>query len=119
MSVPLLKRAAWARRCERDADGEGAHTRPMTLALRVTIGLALGAALAYLATPYAIALAERMKFYDEPVGYKAHARPTPYLGGLAVMAAFVLALAAAAGHWSKTAPLLGRRAAAVRDRHAR
>lgn len=30
-------------------------------------------------------LAMRLDFYDHPVGYKQHLRPTPYLGGAAVM----------------------------------
>ncbi len=63
--------------------------------------------LAYLATPYAIALADRFDFYDRPAGYKGHLRPTPYLGGAAVMCGFVVAVLLAAGHWDRTAPLLG------------
>src|SRR4051794_26333333 len=58
----------------------------MTLAVRLTFGFGLAAVLAYLATPYAIALADRLQFYDKPAGYKGHLRPTPYLGGAAVMA---------------------------------
>lgn len=38
-----------------------------------------------LATPAAIAIARRTAFYDDPVGYKRHAAPTPYLGGVAVV----------------------------------
>jgi UDP-GlcNAc:undecaprenyl-phosphate GlcNAc-1-phosphate transferase len=38
------------------------------------------------ATPLAIRLANRLAFYDQPGGYKVHGRPTPYLGGAAVMA---------------------------------
>ncbi|HEY4427084.1 MAG TPA: O-antigen ligase family protein [Solirubrobacteraceae bacterium] len=78
----------------------------MTLALRLSLGFAIACALAYLATPYAIALADRLQFYDKPAGYKGHLRPTPYLGGAAVMAGLVVALALAAGSWQKTAPLL-------------
>ena len=44
-------------------------------------------------TPAAIALARRTGFYDRPAGYKAHAAPTPYLGGIAVVAALLLAAA--------------------------
>jgi UDP-GlcNAc:undecaprenyl-phosphate/decaprenyl-phosphate GlcNAc-1-phosphate transferase len=43
------------------------------------------------ATPVAIWLANRLSFYDQPGGYKAHARATPYLGGAAVVAGFSLA----------------------------
>jgi UDP-GlcNAc:undecaprenyl-phosphate GlcNAc-1-phosphate transferase len=79
----------------------------MTLAVRLVMGFAIAGALAYLATPYAIALADRLQFYDKPAGYKGHLRPTPYLGGIAVMAALVVALCIAAGAWEKTAPMLG------------
>lgn len=41
------------------------------------------------ATPFAISIACRMRFYDSPFGYKAHGAPTPYLGGAAVVAAFL------------------------------
>src|SRR6476620_8746479 len=78
----------------------------MTLAVRLSVGFILAAGLAFLATPYAIRLAARLKFYDLPAGYKGHARPTPYLGGVAVMGAFAVALAATGGSWDKTAPLL-------------
>jgi UDP-GlcNAc:undecaprenyl-phosphate GlcNAc-1-phosphate transferase len=68
-----------------------------------------GAALciAYLCTPLAIRAARRFAFYDFPAGYKDHGRPTPYLGGTAVMAAFALALLAGAGHPASTLPLVG------------
>jgi UDP-GlcNAc:undecaprenyl-phosphate GlcNAc-1-phosphate transferase len=78
----------------------------MTLAVRLSLGFAIACALAYLATPYAIALADRLQFYDKPAGYKGHLRPTPYLGGAAVMAGLIVALSLAAGTWQKTAPLL-------------
>jgi UDP-GlcNAc:undecaprenyl-phosphate GlcNAc-1-phosphate transferase len=79
----------------------------MTFAERVLIGFTLAAALAYLATPYAIALADRLHFYDKPAGYKGHLAPTPYLGGAVVVAGLLVALSLAAGAWEKTAPLLG------------
>jgi UDP-GlcNAc:undecaprenyl-phosphate GlcNAc-1-phosphate transferase len=34
-------------------------------------------------------LAARTGFYDEPLGYKRHLQPTPYLGGAAVFAGFL------------------------------
>ena len=43
------------------------------------------------ATPVAIRVANRLSFYDQPGGYKAHPRATPYLGGAAVVAGFSLA----------------------------
>src|SRR6476646_6443651 len=78
----------------------------MTLAARLSAGFILASGLAFIATPYAIRLACRLKFFDLPAGYKGHARPTPYLGGVAVMGAFAVALAATGGSWEKTAPLL-------------
>src|SRR5438128_9354413 len=79
----------------------------VTLAERILSGFALAGALTYLATPRAIAVANRLRFHDEPTGYKGHERATPYLGGAAVMVGFVAAVLLAAGHASKTAPLLG------------
>ena len=79
----------------------------MTLAERLGFGAAIAAALTFIATPYAIALARRLAFYDKPVGYKGHATPTPYLGGLAVMGGFIACVLAFAGDIGKTAPLVG------------
>ncbi len=55
------------------------------------MAVAVGALVAVAAVPLAIRLARRTGFYDVPVGYKGHARPTPYLGGAVVIAAFGLA----------------------------
>jgi UDP-GlcNAc:undecaprenyl-phosphate/decaprenyl-phosphate GlcNAc-1-phosphate transferase len=79
----------------------------LSLAARLCLGVGIAAALAYLTTPLAIALARRFAFYDKPLGYKGHAKPTPYLGGAAVMVAFALAAALAAGHPSDTVAVLG------------
>lgn len=46
----------------------------------------------YATTQYAISLADRLRFCDKPIGYKGHARPTPYLGGAPVVAGFVIAV---------------------------
>lgn len=51
---------------------------------------AIAALLAWLGTPIAIRVACRTCFFDHPVGYKGHTKPTPYLGGAAVMSAFLL-----------------------------
>jgi UDP-GlcNAc:undecaprenyl-phosphate GlcNAc-1-phosphate transferase len=75
-------------------------------AARLVFSLSAAAAIAYLATPYAISVADRLKFYDLPAGYKGHRRPTPYLGGVAVMSAFVITLALLAGHWGRTLPTI-------------
>ena len=79
----------------------------MSLTERLLIGFAVAAMVVYAATPYAIVVADRLRFYDKPVGYKGHARPTPYLGGAAVMAGFIVALLLTAGHWGRTVPLIG------------
>ena len=78
----------------------------MTPEARMLIGLALASALAYAATPVAIKLAGRLEFFDKPAGYKGHAAPTPYLGGAAVMAAFVVTLLVLAGDYGRTLPLV-------------
>jgi len=77
------------------------------LAERLLIGLALASAIVYATTPFAISIADRLQFYDKPIGYKGHARPTPYLGGAALMVGFVSAMILAAGDWRKTVPLVG------------
>jgi UDP-GlcNAc:undecaprenyl-phosphate GlcNAc-1-phosphate transferase len=52
-----------------------------------------GAAILTAATvPAAIAIARRTGLLDSPAGYKAHAKPTPYLGGLAVLVAWLVAV---------------------------
>jgi UDP-GlcNAc:undecaprenyl-phosphate GlcNAc-1-phosphate transferase len=77
------------------------------LLARVGSGAGIAAVAAYLTTPVAIAAARRFAFYDHPAGYKAHARPTPYLGGAAVMLAFALAATVGAGDPGRTLPLVG------------
>jgi UDP-GlcNAc:undecaprenyl-phosphate GlcNAc-1-phosphate transferase len=79
----------------------------LSLAERLLVGVALAAAVVYVVTPYVIVAANRLQFYDVPAGYKGHGRPTPYLGGAAVMAGFVTAVLIAAGDWRKTVPLVG------------
>ncbi len=75
---------------------------------RLVTGLAVALAVVYAATPLAIRVADRFEFYDKPIGYKGHARPTPYLGGAAVMAGFLLALLAfSTDDRGRTLPLLG------------
>jgi UDP-GlcNAc:undecaprenyl-phosphate GlcNAc-1-phosphate transferase len=54
---------------------------------RLLLALALPAIFSLLTVPLAIAIAGRTGFVDSPRGYKAHLRPTPYLGGAAVLAA--------------------------------
>jgi UDP-GlcNAc:undecaprenyl-phosphate GlcNAc-1-phosphate transferase len=58
---------------------------------RLLGALVLSYAAARAFTPVAIRVAVRTAFYDRPAGYKAHAKPTAYLGGAALVAATVLA----------------------------
>jgi UDP-GlcNAc:undecaprenyl-phosphate/decaprenyl-phosphate GlcNAc-1-phosphate transferase len=55
--------------------------------VRLILAFAVAAGLVQLCVPLAIRLAVATGFLDHPVGYKKHFRPTPYLGGLALMAA--------------------------------
>ena len=77
---------------------------PDDLRLALAFGLALGAAL--ITVPAAIRLAWRTDFLDRPVGFKKHGRPTPYLGGAAVMAAFLPAAVLLGGGASKYAVIV-------------
>jgi len=71
---------------------------------RLELAFLLAAAAALLLTPTAIFVARRTGFLDRPVGYKGHARPTPYLGGAAVVAALLLSASlfgrAASSFWA-------------------
>jgi len=78
----------------------------MPIELRLLLGVTLAWGFVAMATPVAIRVAGRLDFYDRPVGYKGHARPTPYLGGAAVMAGFVVAIVIATGDWHRTLPLI-------------
>lgn len=60
--------------------------------IRLALTVISAAALTILITPVAIAAAGRTGFLDRPVGYKAHRAPTPYLGGVAVLAGALLAV---------------------------
>jgi UDP-GlcNAc:undecaprenyl-phosphate/decaprenyl-phosphate GlcNAc-1-phosphate transferase len=59
------------------------------------------------ATPVAIRVAHRLSFYDQPGGYKAHPRATPYLGGAAVVAGFSLGAVLFAGVDRRALVILG------------
>lgn len=75
--------------------------------VRLGIGIGLAAALAHATTRFVIQAARRFAFYDLPAGYKGHVTATPYLGGIAVMFAFAVALAIGAGDPGRSLPLLG------------
>jgi UDP-GlcNAc:undecaprenyl-phosphate/decaprenyl-phosphate GlcNAc-1-phosphate transferase len=57
-------------------------------------------------TPLALRLAVRTGFYDHPTGYKAHAAPTAYLGGAAVVTGFLLAALVTGKDLSRLWPVL-------------
>jgi UDP-GlcNAc:undecaprenyl-phosphate GlcNAc-1-phosphate transferase len=69
----------------------------VTDSLRLALAFLVACGATLLLTPLAIELARRTSFYDHPVGYKGHGRPTPYLGGIAVVAGALVA-AAVFGH---------------------
>ena len=74
---------------------------------RLLAGLAVSLVIVYVATPFAIRVADRYEFYDRPVGFKRHAAPTPYLGGSAVVAGFLIAVLLVAEDWRRTLPVVG------------
>src|SRR5918994_2052193 len=71
--------------------------------------LAVAATLA--ATPLAITVAGRTNFHDRPAGYKGHTAPTPYLGGAAVLAGFLLASLTLGGELDRLGPIVAGAAA--------
>jgi UDP-GlcNAc:undecaprenyl-phosphate GlcNAc-1-phosphate transferase len=74
--------------------------------LRILGVLTTSGVCALLATPIAIRIAGRLRFYDVPAGYKGHPSPTPYLGGAATLAA-ILAGALAFGGAYRSAAVVG------------
>jgi len=74
---------------------------------RVGIALLVAAALPLASVPAAITIARRTGFLDSPVGYKAHRRPTPYLGGIAVLIPTLMAVSLLDSRaWAEYWPLL-------------
>ncbi|MBA2347918.1 MAG: undecaprenyl/decaprenyl-phosphate alpha-N-acetylglucosaminyl 1-phosphate transferase [Solirubrobacterales bacterium] len=59
--------------------------------IALTAAFATAALLTFALTPAAIRLAVRTGFLDRPLGYKGHARATPYLGGCALAAGIAIA----------------------------
>ncbi|MDO9356964.1 MAG: O-antigen ligase family protein [Solirubrobacteraceae bacterium] len=78
----------------------------MVLETRLAVALGMAGLAAYLLTPVAIMAAGRFDFFDKPKGYKGHARPIPYLGGAAVLGAFVLIVGLFTHDASRTIPLI-------------
>src|SRR5438105_10534789 len=85
------------------------RSRTRTFALsaeaRIVAALALSLGVGLIATPVAIRTAERIGFYDRPLGYKGHAAPTPYLGGAAVVVGFLVGALGIVGDLSRLAPI--------------
>ena len=79
----------------------------MGFEIQLLAGLVLSLAVVYWITPVAIRIADRFEFYDVPAGYKGHRAPTPYLGGTAVMAGFLVTTLALTGDWGRTLPVVG------------
>lgn len=69
----------------------------MNAELSAIVGFGAAGAVTLAATPLAIAIARRTDFYDRPREYRKHAAPTPFLGGLAVIAGFLVAAVAVGG----------------------
>ena len=75
----------------------------MPLEARLLIGLAIALAVVYLDDArWRSGSPSGFEFYDRPVGYKGHAAPTPYLGGAAVVAGFLVAMLLLGGSWDRT-----------------
>src|SRR4051812_12682630 len=64
----------------------------MSPELRSAAAFGIAALVTFVATPLMIRVAVRTAFFDSPVGYKEHARPTPYLGGVAIIAGIFAAV---------------------------
>jgi UDP-GlcNAc:undecaprenyl-phosphate GlcNAc-1-phosphate transferase len=69
----------------------------MSPELRSPAAFGIAALVTFVATPLMIRVAVRTAFFDSPTGYKGHARPTPYLGGAAIMAGILAAMLAVRG----------------------
>jgi UDP-GlcNAc:undecaprenyl-phosphate GlcNAc-1-phosphate transferase len=69
----------------------------MNAELSALVGFGVAGAVTLSATPLAIAIARRTNFYDRPREYRRHAAATPFLGGAAVVAGFLVAAVAVGG----------------------
>jgi UDP-GlcNAc:undecaprenyl-phosphate GlcNAc-1-phosphate transferase len=78
----------------------------MNAEVSAAVGFAAAAAVTFAATPGAIAVARRTDFYDRPREYRTHGVATPYLGGAAVLAGFLIAAVAVGGVGGKHLLLL-------------
>jgi UDP-GlcNAc:undecaprenyl-phosphate GlcNAc-1-phosphate transferase len=76
------------------------------------LALVIAAAVTGLATPLMSRLATQTGILDHPVGYKRHERPTPYLGGVAILLGAIAAFLVMAGV-SSPIPAIAAAAVAV------
>ncbi|MFQ5809885.1 MAG: undecaprenyl/decaprenyl-phosphate alpha-N-acetylglucosaminyl 1-phosphate transferase, partial [Armatimonadota bacterium] len=74
----------------------------MPSVLQVEVSFVLAACAALFLTPLAMRFAHRVGALDQPGGRRGHAQPTPRCGGLAIFAAFWIAVVvgAAVGRWT-------------------
>jgi UDP-GlcNAc:undecaprenyl-phosphate GlcNAc-1-phosphate transferase len=79
---------------------------------RTIAAFVAAAALTAVATPVLAGLARRAGILDHPGGYKEHERPTPYLGGVAILLGVLAATLATAGVESPL-PAIAAAAAAI------
>ena len=73
---------------------------------RLLAAFALPLLTALLLTPVAISVATRAGFHDHPGGHKAHQKPTPYLGGAAVLGAVLIGSLLAGEDFVRLLPIL-------------
>src|SRR4051812_37024363 len=67
------------------------RTLSMSPELKALTAVSVAAAVTAVATPLMARVALLVGLLDRPVGYKQHARPTPYLGGVAILLGIVAA----------------------------
>jgi UDP-GlcNAc:undecaprenyl-phosphate/decaprenyl-phosphate GlcNAc-1-phosphate transferase len=78
----------------------------VTAELAAPLGFVAAAVVALAATPAAIRVAHRTDFLDRPREYRRHDAPTPFLGGAAVLSAFLVAALMVGGGDGRLAALL-------------
>lgn len=76
------------------------------------VAFIIAAALSALATPVMARVARETGILDRPTGYKKHERPTPYLGGIAILFGVLAAMLATTG-LSSPVPAVAAAAVAV------
>ena len=85
---------------------------PMPSEQTAAAALIIAAGVSAVATPLMIRVARRAGILDHPGGYKRHALPTPYLGGLGILIAVLVALVVTAGT-SEPVPIVACGAVAI------